>query len=346
MMLQAGSIIDNKQSFLEVYEGRGRLLIKKTAKPGGEKDVISQIRMLTALPDSLSPHYPQIVDWEVSNPPYWYSMYLCEYPTLRELLFFSDTSANVLQSKLNKVIQFLFYDHYRWKRQPAESGYFARAYLERMHKRISSLRKYDPILEQALAVQRLSFDTKQLIPPLEALEKIIASEHLAKALNPPILCSIHGQMEFDHILMNPYDETTDDFVLLDPRGVEELGDTSYDVGKLWQSSRTKIDMVEEEKFVLEYRLGQNELTFVKFHLLPSLRLAVSQSVFESARSQLEVIMKDTSDPHLLMRSDFAEAVHICSAVPYYYEGQNKLRRALACYLLGALAINQFVANYI
>lgn len=345
MMLQRGSTIENKQSLLEVLEVQGSLCVRKTAKHGGESDIKAQVHMLSHLPDHLSPHYPKLLAYDIQNPPIWYSMSWCKYPTLRHLLFSTDTDGNTLQVKLNRIIRFLFFEHYEWKTQAANENYLAGAYEHRMRKRLSLLKTTDSFFDDTLLAKDISLDGNTIRPPLKSLDRILSNQTIVRALTPRILHSIHGQMEFDHILVNPVETLSNDFVLLDPRGVLQLGDSAYDVGKIWQSCNTKVDLLEEESYDLKFHVTKDVLVVDHFSLKPSNRFSVCQTLYETARENIKSIMVDKRDDNLLMRSDFAEAVHLCSAVPYYYEGKEKLRRSIACYLLGAVAFDKFVTYY-
>src|SRR6185437_5602339 len=73
------------------------------------------------------------------------------------------------------------------------------------------------------------------------------------ALAPQRLCSIHGQMEFDHILLCREPLDAKEFILLDPRGIETLSDQAYDVGEIWQSCRSMVDLLELEQFDVNFK---------------------------------------------------------------------------------------------
>ena len=345
MSLRPGSVIDNKQSLLEILEKNGEIYVKKTAKRGGEADVIAQVRMLRSLPGHLKPHYPLLLEWEIETPPYWYSMSFYNFPTLREHVFFGDAPRDILQRTLSEVITFLFYKQYEWKKERADIDYLQRAYIERMHKRLNAMTKADNEFKRFLSVDRIILDGQILASPVKLLDRITLNKSLFKALQPEYLFSIHGQMEFDHILLDIDNNSLSSFILLDPRGVETLGDSAYDLGKIWQSVNTMIDLVEEDLYELKFSIHDDALIIDEFNLMDSKVKTTCRFLYKSVREQITKIMKEKNDPNLVMRSDFAEAIHLCSAIPFYYEGDEKLRRALACYILGALSLNRFIDNY-
>lgn len=343
-MLEVGSIIENKQSILEVFEEKGNLFIRKTARSGGENDIHAQVSMLSNLPTEIAAHYPRLVSWNLVNSPIWYTMTFHNLPCLRDLVFFSEKPVNALQDKFKKVLSFLFNTHYQWKRETAPSDYINYSYKNRMIKRLAALKNYDNLFDTVLAAKEIIIGERVLKQPLKVLEKIFENKNVRECITPKNLCSIHGQMEFDHILLDMENESSEGFILLDPRGFEALGDVAYDIGKIWQSSKTMVDLLESEKYELKFRLDNETLVF-DFELLSSNRQVVSQSLYQVAKEFLSDIEKSMGEENLIMRGDFAEAVHLCSAVPFYYEGNHKLHRALACYLLGAIAFNNFMDIY-
>lgn len=341
-----GDVIRTKSSVLSIFERGGELFVKKEGLKEGEKDIKSQVYMLSSLPKELSAHFPKLIEYEVNKRPLWYTMPYYDFPALRESLFFDQLPNNVIQSKLDEVVDFLFYKLYQWKIESAESDYVQRAYVDRLHDRLRILKACDPFFENALAAKEIIFEEKSLQQPSHIFQRILANEAIIKAIQPEFLHSIHGQLEFDHLLMNMDLRTHNAFVLLDPRGITHLADIGYDLAKIWQSVRTMVDLLKLDKYEMEFRIESDMLVFDSFKLLPFGRETVCQDIYSSLRERVEKFASDMNDPHLLLRSEFAEAVHLCSAAPYYYEGPYGLQRSLSFYLLGAVAFNQFAAKYL
>src|ERR1022692_520170 len=323
-----GEIVRTKLSELEVFARGKEITIRKTAIEAGQRDVIEQAQFYQHAPPEVARHYPTLLGHNISKPPYWYEMPFYFYPSLRDVVHFrSDVPLNLLEDRITAILTFLFSKRYRLKSGGGGCAYFGEAFTSRLSKRLEQLEQSDSIIAQALSTKAIELQGNSLPHPSVAFQRIVSNVEMLHRLYAPRLVSIHGQLEFDHILVNTHPEPDVDFVLLDCQ--DRLGDPAYDLGKLWESLHSLVDFIKTDFFDLSYSIENDVLAVGRF-VMPLERVSVSNRLYELARSCLTNISAETSDPHLLMRSDFAEAVHLATAGPFFYNGTEAGRkRALA-----------------
>jgi len=339
-----GEVLLTKSSRLEVLDGQGRLIIRKTGFARGIGDLRAQIRALQTLPEALLQHYPQLLRADSQEPPAWYEMPFYAFASLRDLVFELPVAPEGVETRLNHVIRFLFGCLYSWRTGPATEDYVERAYSGRMRNRIREIRERDPELNMALGAREVWVDGRSHENAETQLERIL--QKCGRRLLPPRLCSTHGQLEFDHILFDLGEVQCKVFILLDTSGVDTLADPAYDVGKIRQCLCAKVDLLKQDLFELHYEVRRNTLAVESFITLNA-RLSVADRLSSYMNRQIRDAAKETGDPELEMRSHFAEAVHLCSSLPYYYEPTEAGRkRTLALYVQGVRAFSSFSERFL
>lgn len=338
------SVVETTQSVVEIYERHGVRVAKKVARTSaGADDVRAQIRMLSSLPPTFAPHYPQLLEAS-SEPPEYYIMPFVDLPSLRSLVFLSQTPVAPLVQAMKQVVAFLFGEQFLYRTAAAPSTHLEEAYVRRMRARLASLGSMNGELKRLSITTEVVMDGDVLLPPSAALDRILTENDLLVKMQPERLGWIHGQMAFFHILVDVTSEACGQFVLLDPRGADALGDAAHDVGKIWQSVHSMIDLVEEGLFDLAFHWEGERLIVDSFTLAASERHPVAAMLYHEVRQQIADLQDELGDPFCLLRSDFAEAVHLASAVPFNFHGSRPLQRAVACYLLSTRAFNDFLVN--
>jgi hypothetical protein len=127
----------------------------------------------------------------------------------------------------------------------------------------------------------------------------------------------------------------DNFVLIDPRGYPYC-DYYYDFGKLWHSVNGKYEFIAENRFTLTkdgFQLEKNDVYWecekIKQHL-PKLFKKYSAESLED----------------IIRKTEFNEAIHFISLVPFILDFDGKDERAIVAYYTGVTLLNSFVAKYV
>lgn len=331
-------------SIIEMYESRDGKVVKKIARPGGEGEIVSQVRMLERLPSEIAIHYPALIAANLDTPPWFYITRYCGFPSLRELVFDGDIDARPLFESVLSVLDFLFLEQYPLAIERATASYFEANYISRMTSRLFAARNMALGIAEILDAEVVRIKGQSLRSPASLLREISGSPAMMAILAPPRLYAVHGQMEFDHVLVDTSDHSRQRFILLDPRGIDKLADAAYDLGKLWQSCRSWVDLVEVDRFELEFDVNDGALNIDRFTLAIGDRQPVCDAIAEAITERVHTFASEMEDTHLVLRSQFAEAVHLCSALPFYFEGPRRAHRLVACYLLGVVAFNHFATQ--
>lgn len=342
MILSTENAYYTKNSCLELGRTASMQYVRKTARSSdGANDIVSQAKMIRSLPLDIARHYPAILTSDLDCERPWYEMPYYELPTFREAMWSSSLDAVCLGRKLSTVVRFLAERLYRWKRDVPSGDYIKQIYSNRLIRRLSGLVSD---FDYVVSAKRIIWENNIIQPPLEIIDRIGASKTLGDLLVPPFVCSIHGQLEFDHILVQP-NFSDDDFILLDPRGGADLIDPAYDIGKLLISAKSAMDLVKENKFRLSYQKEGDSIVISDFVIFEEDRKEVRLNVLQSLYRDFSDLSRNFGDDHILIRSEFAEAVHLCSSVPFYISHADNGHQGLAFYIMGALLLQRFLDCY-
>ena len=176
------------------------------------------------------------------------------------------------------------------------------------------------------------------------LKWIESDKDTLKKLEPPFLCKVHGDLHFDNFLVDKRSNDDVRFKLLDPRGLDDKYNYSYDLGKFWHSFHSKYDIIHEGLFEIKYGFKKNN--FVADMKITDKGLL---NTFRKINNKFEKIIKSTSlmknDKHWVMRCLFSEVGHLCSLMPFHLKYDERERLAIALYLTGIKLMNDFVLKY-
>jgi hypothetical protein len=327
------------QSTVEKVEIGGKFYAQKTATADGMQELVEQVELFNALPPELAIHYPKLVEADLSSDPAHYTMDFYPYPTVRHLLIDSDKDAAFINTRLYIVSEFLTKRQHEWRKAAVPDSYIEKKYLDRVRKRLEKMRQKDDQFGQLLDGQRLYLGNTEFLNPLVMVDAIERDKKVMKMLAPTSVCSTHGQMEFGHILVDEKDQNN--FILLDPRGMDDLLDTHYDFGKLRQCSNGLHDWLEEGLFDFEgITIGTTDSVVESLIFRLPERVAVLQKV----NSAIDTLLPDltNSDPNTFyLRTLFAQAINLLGSVPFCY-GFGDFEKGLACYISGTKALNEFI----
>jgi hypothetical protein len=332
------------QSTIEVGFVGSNLVARKVASQAGSEEVADQVNLIRALPPSIARHYPRLLEFELSNEGGWYLMPYYSYPTMRTLILNSSLSATTLFNALRGVINFVFNTHHEWRKEVAGEEYFLKTYIKRPITRLQSMEVKHQYFVDISKAERVVIGSEELQSPIKLLNDIWNNSTLVESIQPAFVCSTHGQVEFEHILINLSGDNQPEFILLDARGSNHLLDPAYDAGKLLQCTHGRIDWLEEDWF----DLGQIEASSTVFaaehlHFGFEDRLDVCRELHENVVAEIISAAKIVDPDIFRIQMKLAEAAHLLSAVPFCYR-RNDLERALACFFVGTMALNDLVNN--
>lgn len=316
---------------------------------------------------------------------YSYEMPLYRHVPLRRYLFEAadrQQSLRELGPILDGVIDFVVTHLYPWRSSTStaeRTDYVRRVHFEKFRSRMAETRDMlaagacaDPrlatVLDQLLDASEISLGTRTLRGAREVVAEIEDTPHLVAKLIPPLVSSIHGDLHFDNILVDPYGATSQDFVLIDPRGwpqgVQRLYDPAYDYGKLLHSSHGLYDLIHVGAYRYGMKLGSAGQVIVSE---PSIRdwiprgrggggsgddLIVSekrrwrqvQELFEEVDLHIRsVISSRVDDENWELRASFHEAMHFLTMAPFHL--QEDTERAVCIWLRGLDLINRWWDSY-
>lgn len=327
------------QSTVEQIKIDGKFYARKIATEEGKQELVEQAELFRTLPEELKAHYPRLVDVNLDSNPAYYTMDFYPYPTVRKLLIDTDKDSLFINKRLTTVLTFLTEKQHTWRQTHAPNQYIEKKYLERAQKRLQKMVQKDTNFAKILECTRIYIGDEEFQNAFLMVEAIGRDEKVMNVLNPSILCSTHGQMEFGHILVD--EENANNFILVDPRGIQDLLDPHYDFGKLRQCSHGLHDWLEEGLFEFKGINVGNKETYVESlnFQLPE-RLIVLAEVNNLVDSLLPHLTNTGTDS-FHFKTLFAEAINLLGSVPFCY-GFGNFQKAFACYIQGLRALDEFI----
>jgi hypothetical protein len=321
------------QSNIHVFTQEDKTYVRKFATSSGEFDVLEQIKLLQMLPYDIALHYPKLIDFCVDSRPYYYTMPYYELPTFRELMLYFDLDAISLLKFAKNVFAFLLEKHHTWRKTKAEANYAVKTYIDRVQNRLARIASGDGNLRDILFSIRLLVGDEELhgvLSLLTSLEKVLNQYKFFGST----IYSTHGQMEFAHILVNIQDPHCKDFILLDAKGLDEMYDPAYDIGKFWMCSHGLFDWIEESQFdiaPISVAQGKTQINFLKF------RLNERQNVCHTFHHLFQEYILNAYYPNnhdqALLEFEIAAATHLLGSVDFYYD-MFGFTHAVVCFIQG------------
>ena len=324
------------QSTIQQLEIDGVQVARKFGKSeSGQAEIAAQTEFYRKISPALRPHYPQLLDADLSTQPPYYTMAYVPFPTMRQLLLESDVEAEYLTKRIVRVLQFLQGVHHQEKTISAPVNYIQQTYWDRAEKRLKNLAEIDSQFQQILDCEEIVINGETLPAPLALIKQHQADASLNARLQPSELVFVHGQAEFAHIMLS---ETVGDFVLIDPRGWDVALDSSYELGKMLICSGYQHDWIETGQFKIErWQMAENSLKVENFTFDLPHRVQVCQNLHKNLMKNL----LGSHDEAWRFRLQLAAAIHLLASTPYCYGLDKNIEKALACYSQGAKALQKF-----
>lgn len=338
-------VIPGTQSTIQILVQGEQVLARKYATHVGAQEVIDQVEMLQAIPSEIAKHYPQLLDYEIKGDASWYTTPFYDNLTLREILLYSSLPDKFLHDVMNSVINFIFSVHHVWRQQTPPIDYVETIYLDRPIKRLEKMRSISPFFEFLFTTKEIIIDGERFGNPIHILDKLKTQKEAIARIRPKTLCFTHGQIEFEHILVD-FSNTSPMFILLDARGLNQLLDPAYDAGKILQCTSGLIDWLEEDFFDLGEIIYHDHFIDVRslYFSFPS-RLEIAASLNKYVEREILFYMQSKETEFARSKIYLAEATHLLSAVPFCYRDgseKNDLDRAIACALMGIKSLKKFL----
>lgn len=317
----------------------------KTAAPNATKELLRQIESLLNIDPAWSKHFPTILAAYIDVDPPYYIMRYWPYPSFRDLVLNAQITTATAVASLQRVFDFLFATIYEKNVQPAKEDFCTETHLGRIRRRLKFLSDISPYFHNLIEADSVEIGNRTFSNILPLIERIERNERLLRALQPPRLNEIHGDLELAHILVDVNGNAGYDFVLLDPR-FPGASDVAYDLGKLWQSVEGLLDLIAAGKFQLEMTGGSATPEFGRFEVSDPLSMPLLSDIAKAMPKFLERYDLIRMDPHWRERTEFSAIAHICSASPFYLKYDGREEVALALYLRGLQLLNHFVERQV
>lgn len=335
------------QSLLEyITLDNGEKLVKKMATPTGERELLRQLEFYQNVPKEIACHYPSVLESNTKDKPYYFTMPFYDYPTLTELVLYSNLTREQLTLKLLSVLNFLFDHQHNFIVGSPQVDYIKEVYISRVIDRLIYSAQLDQLFHDVINLRFIEINGLQIISPFFLLKKLAAAVAFLKRLTPTKLYLTHGQLRFDHILINADDSTNEKFILLEPRGLKELRDLGYELGKIHQCLKSRILWIEQREFTnFSFSIVRDTLVVENFHLNLPYRQDIADYMLWSINRTLEGKYENVTRSETRVLIELAEATHSCAAIPFFHVKADPLI-GIAYYISGALALNNFMLKYL
>lgn len=290
-----------------------------------------EIKFLEKIPPEWKQHFPQVTLSYVGSDKVFYEMPHYTLPTLRRLLFSGVFKHQDALKWLDRMLEFSF-QMYRKEIIPLPPEYMEYMHFGRLRRRLAELVAKSKVFAEVIPQKTLTINGKQYINTASVLEKLEKPQVYKKVLPEFVSKWGHSDLHFSNVLI---DLENDNFIFVDPRGYPYC-DYYYDYGKFWHSVNGKYEFVAENRFTLkgtDFELEKNdvyrECEKIKENLPP-------------------VLCKYSSEPKdtVIMKTEFNEAMHFSSLVPFILDFDGKEERALVAYYVGVILLNTFLQKYL
>ena len=319
----------------ESGSGRGTKIILMTrvvkeATDEKMEKLIDEIRFLESIPMQWKKHFPEIVFSKKEKEKVFYEMVHYSLPTIRKLLFSGRFTHKDILKWIDKVLDFSC-EMWKFEVMPIPDGYMEYMHFGRVEKRLDELRRKSEVLRRLISEPMLVINGRTYKNIPEMLE-ILKNPEIENMVLPEYVSRwSHSDMHFSNIMI---DLKNDNFILLDPRGYPYC-DYYYDYGKLWHSVNGKYEMVAERRFTLQDDYFDLERNNVYFEC-EKLKKKMPKILYKYSKEPKDIVM---------MKTEFNEAIHFASLVPFILDFDGNDDRAVVAYYTGVILLNNWYKKY-
>lgn len=225
----------------------------------------------------------------------------------------------------------------KYERIKTPQDYFVDTQVRRVLNRLNNGRLNNKKLDELMRLNELTVNGRSLLNIVPLINWVYNNPALISLLTPPRLSVYSGDAHFGNILVN-LDQNLIQFA--DWKGNDYVGDTAYDIGKLffsfhgnWHAASHNLFTIGFEGDLINYTIFENYKGAESIKMLENHCSAVLLKAF--AESDL-----GKEDPFLLLRSLFIESTHFLAAVNHIIQFEDE-SKALFAYIRGLELFNQF-----
>jgi len=315
-------------------------IIRKEANDDGRQKVIEEVNWLRGLPVDVRKHFPIVKNFDLDSKLVFFEMPYYRYPSFRKALLSGELDNCEALSILKNISNFMFNSVYTKRHRPAPVDYIKTIHLNKIWQRLKITKQRAKVFKDIFDADTVIINGIKSKNIFELTNYIENKPDLLEILNPPKLCMVHGDLHFDNIII---DIKTKDFILLDPRGLDNYWLT-YDLGKIWHSFYGFYDLLHQGMFDLDFKVKDGT---VNANLVMSKTPALKQykMLHREFPKTLEKHNLLKEDPHWMLRTLFSNASHFCSVMPFHLKNDGKEHNAIAMYLMGLKLLTEFIDIY-
>jgi len=304
---------------------------KEALEEERKRKLADEIKFLKKIPEEWGIHFPEVIFSHINGKQVFYEMTPYELPTIRRLLFSNELDAKTALYWIDKILDFAF-EMYDREKLPVPNNYMTEMHTQRLIMRNEELRKKTQVFKKLLPLEKIKINGKYYENTPSIYWKIQESGLLERCKPPYCSKWAHSDMHFSNILL---DLKQKNFVFLDPRGYKYC-DYYYDFGKLLHSVNGKYEFIAENKFTL------NGSTF-------KLKKIKAYGVCDEIKVGLfDILAKHSKEDRetTIMKTEFNEAVHFASLVPFILDLDSIEARARVAYFVGVILLNRWYEKYV
>lgn len=249
---------------LDGYDGTGKTTIERRkgkivkcaiTDPKKLRNEVEQLQYgYTHYPE----HFPELLDisFFADEPSYEMPDYTERGYTPLDELIRSNTQPERLSELTKPVIEFVLNDLGE-KTEPL-AGLYRNTFLPKIHNRYKNIEKEMPLIGPAAEANSIHINNHRVTGLPKVIKLLEKGTEFLGYMEPIRITRTHGDLKPDNILIN---ESTGEFVLLDPRGRSEIGtvtqDVLYDIAKFLTSTEGYYTAFQHGDFNLSMEIEQS-----------------------------------------------------------------------------------------
>lgn len=222
------------------------LVIKKALEPANKKlaNEINYLKELSKNP-TISIHLPELNFSKIYDNSAILGIKYYPFETLSYKLLFGKIETKIAWNFCDQVLKFVKENLWNTNILVNNDGYIQNFFLSRIKDNQRYLLKIKPHLNNILEAEKIIINEEIYFGLSKIINLIEKHKILIKALEPPIITNIWGDLHLNNIII-----VDKSFILIDPRG--EQGDPMYDVAKIYHTiGPGRYDFIDNDLYFIE-----------------------------------------------------------------------------------------------